>query len=447
MLRFPDGFVWGAATSSYQIEGAVNADGRGESIWDRYASRPGNILDGSNGATACEHYERMPQDVALMKSLGLNAYRFSIAWPRVLPQGTGAVNAAGLGFYDRLVDELLAAGIAPMATLYHWDLPQALQDRGGWANRDVAHWFSDYARVVWDRLADRVKQWATLNEPWCTAFLGHASGEHAPGHFNYAEAYQTVHHLLMAHGQAVQQFRQGGFGGEIGIVVNLDHFMAASPSAADEAALQRANDENCNLFLEPLYHGHYPQALLDWIGPHQPQVQAGDLELIRQPMDFLGINYYKTYQVGYAVNGGLLKLRSTPVSAPGMGLTTMGWGIYPQGLTALLQDVAQNFGSPQLYITENGCALADTPDANGFVADWGRVNYLRDHLHAAHAAIQAGVDLRGYYAWSLMDNFEWGWGYGPRFGMVRVNFETQQRIPKQSALWYSQAARGNGFEG
>ncbi len=447
MLRFPDGFVWGAATSSYQIEGAVNADGRGESIWDRYASRPGNILDGSTGATACEHYERMPQDVALMKSLGLNSYRFSIAWPRVLPQGTGAVNAAGLDFYDRLVDELLAAKIAPLATLYHWDLPQALQDRGGWANRDVAHWFSDYARVVWDRLGDRVQRWATLNEPWCSAFLGHATGEHAPGKFNYGEAYQTVHHLLMAHGLAVQQFRQGGYGGEIGIVVNLDHFMAASDSAADQAALQRANDENCNLFLEPLYHGRYPQALLDWIGPHQAQVQAGDLELIRQPMDFLGINYYKTYQVGYAVNGGLLKLRSTPVSAPGMGLTEMGWGIYPTGLTALLKDVAKNFGSPQLYITENGCALADTPDANGFVADWGRVNYVRDHLHAAHEAIQAGVDLRGYYAWSLMDNFEWSWGYGPRFGMVRVDFETQQRIPKQSALWYSQAAMGNGFEG
>jgi len=445
MLSFPDGFVWGVATSSYQIEGAVSADGRGESIWDRFARRPGNILDGANGDRACEHYMRMPQDVALMQSLALKSYRFSIAWPRVLPQGTGTVNAAGLGFYDRLVDELLAAGISPLATLYHWDLPQALQDRGGWANRDVIHWFSDYARAVFDKLGDRVQRWATLNEPWCSAFLGHATGEHAPGKCNYAEAYQTAHHLLLAHGQTVQQFRQGGYGGQIGIVLNLDHFVAASDSAADQAARQRAVDENTNLFMEPLYHGRYPQALLDWIGPHQPVVQAGDLDLIRQPLDFLGINYYKTHRVEYAVNGGLLKLRAGPVSAPGAGLTEMGWGINPGGLTALLVDISKNFGSPNLYVTENGCALVDTPDAQGFVADWGRVNYLRDHLHAAHEAIRAGANLRGYYAWSLLDNFEWAWGYGPRFGIVRVDFETQQRIPKQSALWYREAALANGF--
>ena len=445
MLSFPDGFSWGAATASYQVEGAVDADGRGESIWDRFTSRPGNVLDGSSGATACRHYELMPQDVALMKSLRLNSYRFSIAWPRVLPHGTGAVNATGLGFYDRLVDELLAAGIAPLATLYHWDLPQALDERGGWANRDVVNWYGEYARAVWDRLADRVKLWATLNEPWCTAFLGHATGEHAPGRYNFGEAYQVVHHLLLAHGQAVQQFRQGGYGGEIGIVLNLDHFVAASPSAADQAALQRAFDENGNLFLEPLYRGRYPQALFDWIGTHQPRVRAGDLELIRQPTDFLGINYYKTYRVGYALNGGLYKIRSVPVSAPGAGLTEMGWGIYPPGLTAVLTAVSQKYDRPKLYITENGAALADSPDVDGFVADWGRVNYLRDHLHATHDAIQAGANVRGYYAWSLMDNFEWAWGYGPRFGMVRVDFETQQRIPKQSALWYSQAARANGF--
>jgi beta-glucosidase len=445
MLSFPDGFLWGAATASYQVEGAWDSDGRGESIWDRFTRRPGNIADGSNGDRACRHYELMEQDVALMKSLGLGSYRFSIAWPRVLPQGVGAVNAAGLDFYDRLVDQLLAAQIIPLATLYHWDLPQVLQDRGGWANREVVNWFSDYARAVFERLSDRVKMWATLNEPWCTAFLGYASGEHAPGKCNYAEAYQTVHHLLMAHGQAVQIFRQGGYGGEIGIVVNPDHLLAASPREADQAALQRAQDENTNLFLEPVFWGHYPQALLDWIGPHQPQVRAGDLELIHQPIDFLGINFYKTHAIEYAVNGGLLKLRSTPVSAPGMGLTEMGWGINPAGLTALLLDIAKKYGNPKLYITENGCALRDTADGQGYVADWGRVNYLRDHLHAAHDAIQAGANLRGYYAWSLMDNFEWAWGYGPRFGMVRVDFETSQRIPKQSARWYSQAISANGF--
>jgi beta-glucosidase len=445
MLNFPDGFLWGAATSAYQIEGAWNTDGRGESIWDRFARRPGNILDGSRGDQACRHYELMPQDVALMQSLGLTSYRFSIAWPRVLPQGIGAVNTVGLDFYDRLVDQLLAAKIAPMATLYHWDLPQALQDQGGWANRDVVDWFAAYAHTVYGRLADRVKLWATLNEPWCTAFLGHGTGEHAPGKCNFAEAYQTAHHLLLAHGQAVQVYRQGNYGGQIGIVINLDHFVPASPSAMDQAACQRAYDENTNLFLEPLYHGHYPQALFEWLGPHQPQVRSGDLDLIRQPIDFLGINYYKTHTVEYAVNGGLLKLRSMPVSAPGMGQTEMGWGINPTGLTAVLLDVSKRFGSPTLYITENGCALRDTPDARGFVADWGRVNYLRDHLHAAHEAIQAGVNLRGYYAWSLMDNFEWAWGYGPRFGMVRVDFETSQRIPKQSALWYRQAVAANGF--
>ena len=445
MLSFPDGFVWGAATSAYQIDGGWNSAGRGESIWDRFTRRPGNIVDGSNGDRACRHYDLMPQDVALMKSLGLKSYRFSIAWPRVLPQGTGAVNAAGLEFYDRLVDQLLAADIAPMATLYHWDLPQTLQDQGGWANRDVVNWFSDYARTVWDGLGDRVKLWITLNEPWCTAFLGYATGEHAPGKCNYAEAYQVVHHLLLAHGQAVRHFRQGGYAGEIGIVLNLDTFVAASSSEPDQAAFQRARDENANLFLEPLYRGRYPQALLDWIGPHRPQVRPGDLDLIYQPIDFLGINYYKTYTVGYAVNGGLLKLQSWPVSAPGMGLTEMGWGINPVGLTALLLDVSESFDHPQLYITENGCALRDTADAQGFVMDWARVNYLRDHLHAAHDALRAGANLRGYYAWSLMDNFEWAWGYGPRFGMVRVDFETAQRIPKQSARWYSQAISANGF--
>ena len=444
MLKFPQGFLWGAATSAYQIEGGWNQDGRGESIWDRFTRRPGNIIDGSSGDDTCRHYELMPQDVALMKSLGLKSYRFSVAWPRVLPRGTGAVNAAGLDFYDRLVDQLLAAGIGPMATLYHWDLPQALQEAGGWANRDSVGWFTDYARAVFDRLGDRVKHWATLNEPWVVAFLGHATGEHAPGRCDTSAAYQTVHHLLLAHGQAVQLFRQRSYGGEIGIVLNLDHLVSDNPNEADQAACLRAYEENSSLFLEPLFHGHYPERLFDWIGPHQPQVQAGDLDLIRQPIDFLGINYYKTHSIGYSVAGGLLKVRSTPVSAPGWGLTEMGWGINPPGLTAVLLDVKDRCGNPRVYITENGCALPDTPDAAGYVADWGRINYLRDHLQAAHAAIQAGANLQGYYAWSLMDNFEWAWGYGPRFGLVRVDFASGQRILKQSAHWYSEAIAANG---
>jgi beta-glucosidase len=444
-VRFPEGFLWGAATSSYQIEGAWNQDGRGESIWDRFTRRPGNILDGSNGDNACRHYERMPQDVVLMKSLGLKSYRFSIAWPRVLPQGVGAINAAGLDFYDRLVEQLLSANIIPMATLYHWDLPQALQEAGGWANRESVDWFAGYARAVWDRLGDRVKFWVTLNEPWVAAFLGHATGEHAPGRCDFSLAYQTVHHLLLAHGRAVQVFRQGGYGGEIGIVLNLDHLVPASPGVADQAACRRAYDENASLFLEPLFHGRYPEQLFDWIGPHQPLVRSGDLDLIRQPVDLLGINYYQTHSVEYAVNGSLLKLRASPVSAPGWGLTAMGWGINPPGLTAVLLDVKNRCGNPKIYITENGCALHDAPDEMGFVEDWSRVNYIRDHLHAAHAALRAGANLRGYYAWSLMDNFEWAWGYGPRFGLVRVDFETGQRNPKQSARWYSEVIASNGF--
>jgi len=443
--HFPDGFLWGAATSAYQIEGAWNEDGKGEGIWDRFTHRAYHVLNGDTGDVTCDHYHRMSQDVALMKALGLQSYRFSISWPRILPQGHGAVNEKGLDFYDRLVDNLLAANILPMVTLNHWDYPQALQDVGGWPNRDSVDWFVDYARIVFDRLGDRVTLWATHNEPWVISFQGYARGIHAPGICDYSQAYQTAHHLLVSHGKVVQLFRQGGYKGEIGIVLNLEGFEPASEREADQAACRRVYEENASLFLEPLFNGHYPEMLFDWIGPHQPRLLARDLELISQPIDFLGVNHYKTHSVSHAIAGSLLKADLAPLSVSGWDLTDMGWGVNPPGLTAVLLDVKDRCGNPRLYITENGCAFHDTPDETGFVADWRRVDYLRVHLHAALDAIHAGVNLQGYYVWSLMDNFEWAMGYGPRFGLIRVDYDSGRRIPKQSARWYGEAISQNGI--
>jgi beta-glucosidase len=444
--QFPKGFVWGAATASYQIEGAWNEDGKGESIWDRFTHQPYRILNGDTGDVGCDHYHRMPQDVALMKELGLQTYRFSISWPRVLPQGRGAANEQGLDFYDRLVDNLLAANILPNATLNHWDFPQALQEVGGWPNRDSADWFADYARLMFDRLGDRVALWATHNEPWVVAFIGYAWGEFAPGIADFSQACQAAHHLLLGHGKAVQVFRQGGYKGQIGIVLDIHRHQPASDSEADRAACQRAYESGPGLFLIPLFKGHYPEMLMEWIGPHAPKVQAGDMALISQPIDFLGVNYYMTMAVSFSQQGGLLKTRSNFVSAPNWGHTAVDWGINPTGLTAVLLDLKDNYGNPKMYITENGCALQEVPGARGFVADWGRVDYLRAHLRAAHDAIQAGANLQGYYVWSLMDNFEWAQGYGQRFGIVRVDYATKQRIPKQSARWYSEVIARNGLE-
>lgn len=441
--RFPDGFLWGAATSAYQVEGAWNAGGKGESVWDRFVRRPHTVLNSDTGDVACDHYRLMPQDVDLMKALGLKSYRFSISWPRILPHGRDAVNKIGLDFYDRLVDHLLASSILPNATLHHWDFPQALQEAGGWPHRDSADWFAEYARIVFDRLGDRVAFWATFNEPWVIAFLGYSRGIHAPGVRDEARAYQTVHHLLLAHGKTVQLFRKGGYKGKVGITLNMAHFLPATESEADRAACQRAYEQNVSLFMEPLHRGRYPETLFEWIGPHVPPVEPNDLALINQPLDFLGVNYYMTEAVSHAPDGGLLMTKHVPVSAPGRGRTEMGWGINPQGLTAVLLDVKAKYANLPLYLTENGCALKDLPDETGFVADWGRVSFLREHIRAAFAAIQAGVDLRGYYVWSLMDNFEWERGYGPRFGLARVDFETMERIPKQSARWYSEVITRN----
>jgi beta-glucosidase len=460
--KFPDGFLWGAATAAYQIEGAWDEDGKGESIWDRFVRRKYNVLNEDTGDMACDHYHLMPQDVAMMKELGLQTYRFSISWPRVIPGGRGPVNEKGLDFYDRLVDNLLAADIIPNATLNHWDFPQALQEMGGWPVRDSVGWFTDYARVMFDKLGDKVPMWSTHNEPWVIAFVGNAMGIHAPGMCDYSKAYQTAHHLLLSHGKAVELYRQGGYSGKIGIVLNLANFVPGSESEADVAARQRAYEEQVALFLDPLYLGRYPERLFEWIGAHAPRVKDGDMAAINQPLDFLGVNYYTTEIITYAVYGALLKVSRAPRTSPGWGFTEMGWGIHPPGLTAVLLDVKDKYGNPEIFITENGCGYEEVPDENSgnpdensgnpdeasgeeeFVSDWNRVNFLRAHFLAAQDAIQAGVDLRGYYAWSLMDNFEWAKGYGPRFGIVRVNYETKTRTPKRSAHWYSEVIAQNG---
>jgi beta-glucosidase len=443
VLNFPNGFVWGVAASAYQIEGAWNQDGRAESIWDRFTHTPHHVMGGETADRALDHYHRMPEDVALMRSLGIPNYAFSVSWSRVVPGGEGGLNPRGLDFYDRLVDELLQAGIQPKATLYHWDLPQKLQEQGGWPNRDTVDRFADYARIVFDRLTDRVRFWTTHNEPWVAAFLGYASGVHAPGICDYSQAYQAAHHLLLAHGRAVQVFRAGGYQGEIGLVLNLNGLLPLTGCDEDTAATQRVHDETHALFLDPIFNGTYPQPLFDYIGSHQPKIRAGDLELIRQKIDYLGLNYYNTDSVSFDVFGGLNKARLTPYSAAGWGQTQMGWGIDPDGLKRELLYLKKNYGNPKLYVTENGCAMPDAPDDEGQVKDWDRIRYLRSHLQALHESIQQGADVQGYFAWSIFDNFEWERGYGPRFGLVRVNYETLERVPKQSAHWFSEIIRQN----
>jgi len=442
-LNFPEGFIWGAAASSYQIEGAWDEDSKGESIWDRFAHQPYNVLGGDTGDVACDHYHRMPQDVALMKSIGLNSYSLTLSWPRILPDGTGKVNPKGLDFYKRLVDRLLEAEVTPKIILNHWDFPQALQDRGGWPNREMVDWFVDYAQVVFEGLADRVNFWSTHCEPWVIAFLGYGMGEHAPGICDYTQAYQAVHHLLLSHAKTAQLFESSGYTGKIGIVLNIDAYKTASGRDEDIAATERVYQESADLFLDPIIKGAYPQELFKWIGSQAPKILDGDLDLIKGSADFIGINYYKSFSVSHSVGGSILKAELIPNPEPGWSITEMGWGIGPSGLTTLLLDIAKRYGNPLLYVTENGCALVDTPDVNGFVADYGRINFMRAHIQAIHQAIEAGANVRGYYIWSLLDNFEWAYGYSKRFGIVRVNFETLERIPKQSARWYSQVIQEN----
>jgi beta-glucosidase len=444
---FPRGFLWGAATSAYQIEGGVREGGRGESIWDRFGAVPGNITDGSNADVACDHYHRWKGDVDLLRWLGVGAYRFSVAWPRVMPDGVGAVNEPGLDFYDALVDALVAAGIRPFVTLYHWDLPQAVQDRGGWGVRDTADAFAEYAAAVARRLGDRVRHWITHNEPWVVATGGHEDGVHAPGHRDPALALRAAHHLLLSHARAMEAVRGTVPGAEAGITLNLAPIWPASSGEADREAARRQDGSFNRWYLDPLFRGRYPDdAIADRVrrghlaGPELPFVQAGDLEAIAGPLDFLGVNYYSRWVVG-AGEGGEPVLTS-PV--PKEELTDMEWEVFPQGLSDLLIRLQREYRPPAIYITENGAAYGDGPDAEGRIADTRRVAYLSGHLAAARRAIEAGVPLRGYFAWSLLDNFEWTGGYAKRFGLYWVDYASQQRLPKDSAFWYRDVVAGNG---
>lgn len=439
---FPDSFLWGCATSAYQIEGSPFADGAGANIWQRFAHTPGRVANGDHGDVAADHYRRYAGDIDLMREIGLQSYRFSIAWSRVLPQGTGRVNAAGLGFYERLVDALLAKGIEPMATLYHWDLPAALDDRGGWLNRDSAQWFAEYADIVFRKLDDRVKLWTTFNEPWVIVHEGYLQGTHAPGHRNRFEAPLVAHHLMLAHGAAVQAYRASGRN-KIGLVVNIEPKHAASQSEADLAATRRADAYMNRQYLDPAVLGSYPAELKEIFGEAWPDWPAKDLEAIRQPLDYIGVNYY-TRSVN-AADPAAWPLYASAVRQPQATYSETGWETFPQGLTDTLLWIKDRYGNPPLYVTENGSAFYDPPQAEGGVIDDPlRVDYLRKHVRAVQAAIQQGADVRGYYAWSLLDNFEWSFGYSKRFGIVHVNYATQQRTLKSSARLYSKIIASNG---
>ena len=441
-MRFPDGFLWGAATSAYQIEGSPLADGAGPSIWHRFVHSPGRTANGETGDIACDHYRLYESDVALMAELGLTAYRFSIAWSRILPSGRGSVNRGGTDFYERLVDALLARGITPMVTLYHWDLPAALDDRGGWLNPDIAHWFADYATAVYRVLDDRVPLWATLNEPWVVSDGGYLHGALAPGHRNLYETPIASHNLMRAHGAAVQAYRAEGRN-QIGLVVNLEPKYPASDSADDLAATRRADAYMNRQYLDPALLGSYPDEMRDIFGAAWPDFPADDFALIRQPVDFVGINYY-TRSVARN-DPAAAPLRASGVRQPRHTHTETGWEVYAPALTDLLLWARDRYGTLPLYITENGAAFYDPPTVlDGRVDDPLRVAYYRDHIRAVRAAMQQGVDVRGYFAWSLLDNFEWSLGYSKRFGIVHVDYETQERTPKASARFYGDVIRSAG---
>jgi beta-glucosidase len=439
ITSFPPDFLWGTATSAYQIEGSPLADGAGPSIWHRFAHTAGKTHNGDTGDVACDHYRRYSEDVALMRDLGLNAYRFSISWSRILPVGRGSVNPKGLAFYDRLIDTLLAAGIQPMVTLYHWDLPAALDDLGGWCERDVASWFADYAALAFRAFDDRVRLWATLNEPWVIADGGYAHGTLAPGHRDLVEAALVSHNLLRAHGAAVDAYRAEGHH-EVGIVLNLEPKHPASDSPQDIAATRRADAYMNRYYLEPLFQGAYPADLKEIFGSAWRSVSDADLQLIRRPIDFLGVNYYTRGVTRH--DPAAAPVYASTVRQPHSVYTETNWEVYAAGLTEVLGWVRQRAGELPLYMTENGAAFPDPEHlADGRLDDPLRVAYYGAHLDGALEALRLGVNLRGYFAWSLLDNYEWSHGYSKRFGLVHVDFATQRRTPKASARFYSQVAR------
>ena len=432
LAHFPKGFVWGVATSAFQIEGAAHADGKGASIWDTFCRQPGAIADASNGDTACDHYHRWREDLDLIASLGVDAYRFSVAWPRVRPTGDGAFNSRGLDFYEQLVDGLLARGIKPYLTLNHWDLPAALQAQGGWAARDTVHRFVEYAQAVAARMGDRVAAITTHNEPWVMATLGHETGIFAPGIKNRAVAMQASHHLMLSHGLALQALRAQACSARLGIVLNLSPIEAATPSAADQAAARLEDGRLVRWYMDPLFKGQYPADVLDHLGADGPQMQADDLAHIRTPNDFLGINYYTRGVVSASGNWD--------AKTSGHALTDMGWEITPEGLTDLLLRLRRDWPVPPMFVMENGAAFKDTL-TGGSVHDADRTDYIARHVAAVGEALRQGVPMAGYMVWSLLDNFEWASGYEKRFGIVHVDYATQRRTLKDSALWYADFLR------
>jgi len=470
-VQFPPGFLWGAATAAYQIEGGYDVDGRTPSIWDTFARLPGAVVGGDTGDVACDHYHRMPADVALMRDLGLNAYRFSTSWPRVRPNA-GPVNSKGVDFYARLVDELLEGGITPWLTLYHWDLPQVLEDAGGWTNRDTAYWFADYALSLYAALGDRVPYWTTLNEPWCSAFLGYTGGQHAPGRQEGAAGLVAAHHLMLAHGLVVDELRRRSTSAKLGITLNFAHVEPFDAGDEGDVDAARRVDALFNrVFLEPLFKGRYADDLvadteqLTFQGrPWLDAVLDGDLATASTPLDVLGVNYYTGEAVSAHKHTDLLGSRvehprrrtSVPFPGgehltfprrPGYDVTAMDWEIQPDGLTELLVRLRDEYAAPPIYITENGAAYDDVVGPDGVVHDADRTAYLEQHLRAVHRAIEQGVDVRGYFAWSLLDNFEWAYGYGQRFGLVHVDYDTLARTPKDSARFYAQVAATGRLDG
>ncbi len=455
MARFPDGFLWGTATASYQVEGAVGEDGRGPSIWDTFSHTPGKVYRGDTGDIACDQYHRLEEDLDLMVDLGVRAYRFSVAWPRIQPEGSGPANQKGLDYYRRLVDGLRSRSIEPMLTLYHWDLPQALEDRGGWTSRETSGRFAEYAGMVYEALADSVRFWITLNEPWVSAWLGYGTGVHAPGVKDVSKALAATHHLLLGHGLALENLRSlGRENNQLGVTLNLSDVRPATEDAADVEAARRVDGNANRLYLDPLFRGSYPEDMLEHYRSESDFafVREGDLEKISQPLDFLGVNYYFRNTVvdgrresELATAMRFADLNAATVLPEGVETTAMGWPVEADGLTELLLRLHREYTRVPIYITENGRAVYDYVDPEGGVDDEERVAFLDAHFRAAHAAIEQGVDLRGYMVWSLLDNFEWAEGYSKRFGIVFVDYGTQRRIPKMSARWYTEVIGRNGL--
>jgi len=443
---FPEDFIWGSATASYQVEGAINEGGRGESIWDRYCSNPGNVKNQDTGEIACDHYHRYKEDIQLMKSLGLKAYRFSIAWPRVIPSGVGVVSEVGLQFYSDLVDELLKAQIEPCVTLYHWDLPQALQDIGGWTNPQMPEYFLAYSKAVFDKLGDRVKHWITLNEPYCAAFLGYFEGRQAPGLRDFSAALEASYQLNIAHGLVVKYFREQKMAGEIGITLNLMPRHPYSDSKADKLATEYSDGYLNRWFIDPIIKKKYPAdmiALFKKKGAKIPDFQAKMMELIGQPLDFIGLNYYNDQFI--RSNKAIWPLESEGVTPAGMQVTDRQWPITEAGLEAMLLRLTNEYKIKKIYITENGASFNDIVTIDKTINDSGRKDYIKRHLMATWRAIQKGAPVAGYFVWSLLDNFEWSFGYGSRFGIIYIDFNTQERIIKESGKWFATCIESNSI--